>query len=285
MSINTLIGKENILFLSGKEIEIHCNNLNTISDITLSNYTFDKFFIVIFPDKSVYYKNFLPDGYKSIYRPSLDIYKSKFNNKCLDAYEILKNEDNAYYKTDSHINFKGSYKVYLEFIERVNKIYNLNIKAKEINLSIIKNINLSELGRGIGDLTWVNNLGDIKLTNINDDYYYSNDIIDFYTRYKIIEDGNLRFLDYQLNDKTNDLVGTVVNWDIISNYIIYIKKIDISNRSKIIIFYDSFLLVSLSLYFDLFYEVWFIKNVYDNNLIKEINPGFVFEFRVERFLL
>jgi hypothetical protein len=285
MSINTLIGKENVLFLSGKEIEIHCNNLNTISDITLSNYTFDKFFIVIFPDKSVYYKNFLPNMYKSIYRPSLDIYKSKFSNKCLDAYEILKNEDNAYYKTDSHINFKGSYKVYLEFIERVNKIYNLNIKAKEINLSIIKNINLTDLGRGIGDLTWINNLGDVKLNSVSDDYYYSNDIIDFYTRYKIIKDGNIRFFDYQLNDKTNDLFGTLVNWDIISNYIIYIKNIDISNRSKIIIFYDSFLLVSLSLYFDLFYEVWFIKNVYDNNLIQKINPDFVFEFRVERFLL
>ena len=271
MSINTLVGKENILFLSGKEMEIHCNNLNTISDITLSNYKFDQFFIVIFPDKSVYYKNFLPDMYKSIYRPSLDIYKSKFNNKCLDAYEILKNEENAYYKTDSHINFKGSYKVYLEFIERVNKIYNLNLKAKELNLSIIKNINLSELGRGIGDLTWINNLGDIKLSNINDDYYYSNDIIDFYTIYKIIEDGNLRFLDYQLYDKNSDLIGQVVDWSIISNYIIYIKNIDISNRLKIIIFYDSFLLSSLSLYFDIFYEVWFIKNVYDNDLIKEIN--------------
>lgn len=285
MSVNTLIGKEDILFLSGKEIEIHCNNLNTISDITLSNYKFDNFFIVIYPDKSVYYKNFLPDGYKSIYRPSLDIYKSRFNNKCLDVYEILKIEDNAYYKTDSHINFKGSYKVYLEFIKRVNKIYNLNIKAKEVNLSIIKNINLTDLGRGIGDLTWINNLGDVKLNSVSDDYYYSNDIIDFYTRYKIMKDGNIRFLDYQLNDKTNDLFGTVVNWDIISNYIIYIKNIDISNRSKIIIFYDSFLLVSLSLYFDIFYEVLFIKNVYDNDLIKEINPDFVFEFRVERFLL
>jgi hypothetical protein len=173
----------------------------------------------------------------------------------------------------------------LEFIERVNKIYNLNLKAKELNLSIIKNINLSELGRGIGDLTWINNLGDIKLSNINDDYYYSNDIIDFYTIYKIIEDVNLRFLDYQLRDKTSELIGKLVDWPIISNYIIYIKNIDISNRLKIIIFYDSFLLSSLSLYFDIFYEVWFIKNVYDNDLIKEINPDFVFEFRVERFLL
>jgi len=38
------------------------------------------------------------------------------------------------------------------------------------------------------------------------------------------------------------------------------------------------------LYIDLFYEVYMIKTIYNNNLIKLISPDFVFEFRVERFL-
>ncbi len=39
----TLIGKDEYLFLkndSSKEIEIHCNNYNPISDLTLSQYIF-----------------------------------------------------------------------------------------------------------------------------------------------------------------------------------------------------------------------------------------------------
>ena len=73
-------------------------------------------------------------------------------------------------------------------------------------------------------------------------------------------------------------------WDIISKYIIYIKNENINPKIKVLIFYDSFLLHSLQLYFDLFYEIYFIKNVYNIETINLIKPDFVFEFRCERFL-
>lgn len=286
----TIIGKNNILFLtddSSKELKIHCDNLNLVSDETLSRYDLNKdnFFIVVFPDKSVYYKDYLPEEYLSNYRPALDVYKKKFNNKLLDGYITLQNESNSYYKTDTHINFKGAYTIYLEFVYKINIIYDLGLITKKINISVIKNVELSYLNRGIGDLTWENNLGELKLTEQPvDDYYYSDNIIDFYMRYKIQKEDGIHFLDYTLNETTEKLHDTIVDWNTVSNNIIYKKNTNVTNGKKIIIFYDSFLVGSLPLYFDLFYEVWFIKDIYNKELILLINPNFVFEFRVERFL-
>ena len=79
----TLIGKEGHLFLvndGSKEIEIHCNNLNLVKDQSLSRYNFNNFMIIVFPDKSVVYKKFLPDKYICKYRPALDIYKNKLKH-------------------------------------------------------------------------------------------------------------------------------------------------------------------------------------------------------------
>ena len=286
----TIIGKNNILFLKddcSNELEIHCNNLNRVSDASLSRYDHNRnnFFITVFPDKSVYYKNYLPDAYNSIYRPTLNVYKSKFNDKLLDAYEFLENLSDAYYKTDTHINFKGAYSVYLEFIKKVNNIYNLGLIAKQINMSVTNNVELSHLNLGIGDLTWPQNLGELKLTyQPTDDYYYSKDIIEFYIQYKINTNSSIRFLDYNLKDNTIKLNDRIVDWKIISEYIIYTTNVNITNKKSIVIFYDSFLVGSLPLYFELFYKVWFIKSVYDIKLVSLIKPDYVFEFRVERFL-
>ena len=287
----TILGKDNVLFLindSSNELEIHCNNLNLVSDKLLSRYNLieGKFFIVVFPDKSIYYKDSLPDKYIANHRPSLDIYKKKFKNKLLDSYNDIKNITNAYYKTDTHINFKGGYHVYLSFVEKINKIYNLNLVAKQINISVKPDVNICNLNLGIGDLMWPNNLGGLKLVEIpRDNYYYSDDIIDFYIRYKISSDSHIRFLDYKLNDVTQTLNDRIVDWTIISNHIIYIKNPNIVNMKRVLIFYDSFLLHHIQLYLDHFYEVWFIKSIFSPTLILLINPDFVFEFRVERFLL
>ena len=75
----------------------------------------------------------------------------------------------------------------------------------------------------------------------------------------------------------------VLSWDILSNYILYQKNIS-NNKFKVLIFYDSFLTSLLSLYLELFEEVYMSKSVYDNTIINTINPDYVFEFRVERFL-
>ena len=94
----------------------------------------------------------------------------------------------------------------------------------------------------------------------------------------------MNILDYKLNDCTNDLLGQSLLWKIISKYILYKKNIESDNNFKVIIFYDSFLLQVLTLYMELFNEVYMIKNIYDNNLIELIKPDYVFQFCVERFL-
>jgi hypothetical protein len=133
----TLIGKNGYLFLindSCEELKVHCNNLNKVSDLKLSRYQFNNFFIVVFPNKSLQLKQYLPDNYIVKYRPALEIYKKKFQEKMLDAYEILKNEDEVFYKTDTHMNLKGDYIVYCNFIKQINKLYKFNLVPKIITI-------------------------------------------------------------------------------------------------------------------------------------------------------
>jgi hypothetical protein len=281
----TLIGKNNILFLcndSSKELESHCENILKINDISLSRYIFNNYFLFVYPDKSLIYKDYLPDNYVFKYRNSLDIYKKKFQNKLHDLYEILKYENDIYYKTDTHINIKGNYLVYKYFITVINKHFNVNIIPKFIDLKF-KICELKTLNCGLGDLTWKSNVREQILDNIEDIYYFNKEINWFYYFYKIQNESNIRFLNYKLIDNTENIEGEIVKWKIISNYIIYIKNIDKINL-KVIIFYDSFLLPILPLYFNLFNEIFFIKKMYSNDKINLINPDYIFEFRIERFL-
>jgi len=278
----TLIGKENYLFLindSSREIEHQCSEV--IPNITLPIF-FKNYMLVIFPNKSLIYKQFLPDEYNIQYRHALNIYKSQLKENLLDGYEYLKDETDVYYKTDTHINLKGNYIIYKKFIEKVNELYLFNLNVEYINIEK-KECILKNLCRGIGDLTWEINLGNQLLNDVSDNYYYSNDILDFYIYYIIKNENNIRFLDYTLKDNTALLENINTTWDIISKYIIY-KKNKTCNV-KVLIFYDSFLLSILPLYFNLFNEVYLAKCIYNNDLINIINPEYVFEFRVERFLL
>ena len=68
-------------------------------------------------------------------------------------------------------------------------------------------------------------------------------------------------------------------------YILYKKNIASANNYKILIFYDSFLLSTLHLYMNLFYETYCLKTTFNIDIVNSINPDYVFEFRVERFLL
>jgi hypothetical protein len=276
--MKTLIGKSGYLFLmndESKELDIHCNNLCTVNDLNLHRYTFKNYLLFVYPDKSYLFSKYLPDNYIATYRPSFDIYKQKFNERCIDLLDCLHGD--VYYKTDTHINFKGSSFVYKLFIETVNNLFQLNLKLKHLNIES-KIGELSHLNLGVGDLIWFGNLGNQVIDETTDTFYFDSNY-SFYYKYVIIN-GPIRFLDYSLNDKTLSLQNNVVNWDIISNSIIYIYN----KGPKILIFYDSFLLQSISLYFDLF-EVYFVKSVYDNVLINKINPDYVFEFRIERFLM
>jgi hypothetical protein len=283
----TLIGKNGYLFLtndSAKELEVHCNNLNLVDENNLSNYNFDNFLLIVIPNRCLIYKDFLPDNYVVNYRPAFEIYKNKLQEKIIDTFEFLKYENDVYYKTDTHINLKGNYIIYNNFIQKINEKYNLNITPAKIDIKQ-KICELIYLVYGVGDLTWPENLGDQYIHDKNDTFYYSDDIIEFYPVYLIDNNKPIRFLNHQLDDKTNELANqnTSVRWNIISNYIIYKHNPD--KKNKVIIFYDSFLLSALPLYLDLFNEVYMIKYKYNNNFISLINPDYVFEFRVERFLM
>jgi hypothetical protein len=286
----TLIGKEDFLFLindSCKELETHCNNLNLVNESLLSRYLFDNFLLFVYPNKTLFYKKYLPDNYNIKYRPGIEIYKNKLQKKLIDLYNYLNKNDDLFYKTDTHINFKGNYEVYKIFLDKINKKFNFNITPKNL---IIKSTNceLSTLPYAIGDLTWPSNLCNQILNNKMDTYYYNDNSYYFYNVYKIKNDEPIRFLNNNtLYDETYDLEknNEVAHWNIISKYIIYIKNESLEPKKRIIIFYDSFLLHSLQLYFDLFYEVYFIKNIYNNEIINNIKPDYVFEFRCERFLV
>jgi hypothetical protein len=91
----TLIGKEGYLFLqndSARELEVHDKNLCLVKDDFYKKYENikNKFFLVVFPNKSYIYSKFLPENYNMIYRPGFDIYKKYFNEHILDGYSILK---------------------------------------------------------------------------------------------------------------------------------------------------------------------------------------------------
>lgn len=142
---------------------------------------------------------------------------------------------------------------------------------------------LYNIGLGLGDLLWKSNLGNQIVENHNDTFYYSNDIEYIYCTHKIQINDKLRILDKTLIDKNIDLQNVVIDWKILSNYILYQQNV-CSNKLKVVIFHDSLLISVLSLYLEMFNEVFTIKSKYDNTIISTINPDYVFEFRVKRFL-
>ncbi len=284
----TLIGKDGYLFLqndSAKELEIHCDNLCLIEN-KLDRYDKykEKYLLLVFPDKSYIYKDKLPDGYDAKYRPALDIYHEYLGDHLFDTYDILKNEKDIYYKTDTHINLKGNIIVYNHFVNKVYELFGLKIKKQNIQLIEKKVDSLSKLGLGIGDLTWPSNLGNQLLNSTKDIYYYSNQIKHIYT---MTIDKNIISLltidNNQLSNKTDDNIGKSINWNILSKYILY-KKNDSGKQFKILFFYDSFLVHVLPLFWAISDEVYLCKKKYNNDIIDLIKPDYVFEFKVERFL-
>lgn len=282
----TLIGKNDYLFLindSCKELEVHNNNLCLVSKDFYKKYEKfqHKYLLIVFPNKSLIYKHFLPDSYNMIYRPAFDIYSNYFLKNIIDGYNILKDIEDPFFKTDTHVNLKGAYIIYKIFVNKINEIFNLNIDIVDINIQ--KQICvLSNLQIGIGDLTWESNLGNQILNNITDTYYYSDDINYIYMKHTIINNDKIRLLDQSLNDITNNHINSIIIWDLISKYILY--KNNENKFYTVLIFYDSFLLSTLSLYLDMFKHVYMSKSIYDINLINKIKPDYIFEFKCERFL-
>jgi hypothetical protein len=288
----TLIGKNGYLFLqndSGRELEVHNDNLCLVNSIFYEKYKSikDKFLLIVFPNKSYIYSDFLPDKYILKYRPGFDIYKKYFNEHILDGYQFLKDTDDTYYKTDTHINNKGSLIIYNEFINKINKLFNLDISSEIYSYNKIEVDNLTSLGIGCGDLTWDFNLGDQILESQKDIYYEIIDSEQLYTKYLFNDSSEIKtfeYIDNSIIDKTDENMNKIIDWHVISKYILFKQNINCDNNLKVVIFYDSFLCRTLQLYMNLFYEVYFAKACFDINIVNIINPDYIFEFRVERFL-
>ena len=294
MNINkTLIGKDNYLFLqndSGKELEVHNNNLCLVANnfyIKFNSIKY-KYLLIVFPNKSYIYKNYLPDNFELKYRPAFNLYKNYLEDHILDGYIILESYNDTYYKTDSHINLYGNYIIYNSFIDKVNFLFKLNIQKNNINILKKECNNLTDLHIGIGDLTWSSNLGTQKLNDTTDNYYYTHDFNTIFLNYIINTNEDIKLLFYSkeinnLIDETDKNLNNKIDWIIISKYILYKKNKD--KKYKVLIFYDSFLLNILPLYLEMFSDVYLCKSKYYLDLINCIDPDFIFEFRVERFLI
>ena len=120
------------------------------------------------------------------------------------------------------------------------------------------------------------------MNDINDIYYSFSEEYDFYMTAYEKNDKRFKIINYALNDVSSDY--NFIDWNVISTNILYRKTENAVINKKILIFYDSFLVSSIGLYKELFQEIYLVKNIINNEIIKKINPDFVFEFRVERFL-
>lgn len=281
--IKTLKGKQNYLFLindSMDSLNSHTLKKNKVYSPVLRSDKLTR--ILIFPDKEIICKDFLPDNLKIKYRDSLDYYKNYFKEKLLDPTTLLEPTD--YYKTDSHINNKGALKVYKYFNKIISDMHDIILLEEDVILEEIKTNSLSLIGKGVGDLSWDSNKGSLVLEDISDIYYKLPKKYDFYcTKYDNTEK-DFQILTKNLENISLYYKNTSIDWNCISNNILYYNSNEAKTNKKVLVFYDSFLLSSIGLYKNIFKEIYFIKTVYDNNNINKINPDYVFEFRVERFL-
>jgi hypothetical protein len=209
------------------------------------------------------------------------------NNNIIDAYEVCKNMEDVYYKTDSHINLKGAYAVYCYFIKKINSICNLNLEQRQLIIKKTEVNSLIELRNGLGDLLWESNLKNQIVLNNFDNFYYCNELPEIYLTYKIVDNNYFKIMSLEnktIVDETINYVGNFITWPILSSNLIY-KKNEGKPKHKCLIFYDSFLISTLSLYLELFEDVYLSKSAFDKELIGVINPDYIFEFRIERFLI
>jgi len=226
---------------------------------------------------------FLPDEYNAKYRPAFDIYKNILGTRLLDGYSVLKKNTDTFYKTDTHINFKGGYYIYIEWVAHTNNLFSLDIPINNINVESRAVPALSHLNLGIGDLTWPSNLGDQVIPDTSDSFYFSNAVRSIYMVHKITLDSDIRILDYSLLDVTSRHDGKTLEWNILSKNILQ-KTNTAGINKRVLFFYDSFLLSTLSMYMDIFKETYMIKSEFKPAIVDLVKPDLIFEFRVERFL-
>jgi hypothetical protein len=283
----TLVGKNGYLFLTNdtcNSIQKHTILNENMNDNNLKR-VYDKYkkdiVFLVFPDKEILCKKYLPDNISCEYRNELQVYKKYFGSKLIDPIEVLDYTD--YYKTDTHINNKGALKVFNLFLETLQNNFSISFifdnYYEEINVK-----SLNEIGRGIGDMTWERNLGNIKLDNTEDIYYKINCDGFVYHIYNNSMNDPYKILNYDLTDITDNIYDKQIGWNIISENILFKKNEKYKIKKKVILFYDSFLAQTVNLYKNIFEEIYLIKSFHDEKIINKIKPDLIYVFCIERFL-
>lgn len=286
--IKTLFGKDDYLFLindASKSLENHCKNITLFNINSIKIYDkyikSGKILFFMLPDKEIICRDYLPNIYKILNRDKMNYYKLIFFDLFYDSTELF--DLNDYEKTDTHINLKGMLKFYNETCKIISKKLNINIKTRVFDIKMKEVI-------GNGDLIQGVNIGTNIAKKIKENYYYIDEDISIfntiYSKEKIYnKNNNIKLLDKNLKNISDNYHGKLLYWDDIKYLIIYSKNKNINNNIKVVIFYDSFLASTLNLYTELFNEVYMIKSIFCEKFIEYINPDFVLEFRIERFLL
>ena len=286
--IKTLFGKDNYLFLINdlsKSLENHCKSTSLFNINSIKAYNkyikSRKILFFMFPDKEIICKDYLPDKYKILNRDKMSYYKMNFLDLFYDSTELFDITD--YEKTDTHINLKGMLKFYNKACKIIHNILNINIKTRDFDIKMKEVI-------GNGDLIQGVNIGTNIATKTKEIFYFVDEDISIintiYGKKKIYDkNNNIKLLDKNLKNISDNYDKKSLYWDDIKYLILYSKNKNINNNIKVVIFYDSFLASTINLYTELFNEVYMIKSIFSAKFIEYINPDFVLEFRIERFLL
>ena len=113
---------------------------------------------------------------------------------------------------------------------------------------------------------------------------YDNDIYDNNIYYK--KTNNIKILNNNLIDISEYYYEKMLYYEDIKDKILYCKNNILNKKyNRVVIFYDSFLSSTVHLYLSLFREVYMVKSIFKRKIIENINPDFILEFRIERFLL
>jgi hypothetical protein len=283
--MKTIIGKNNYLFLS-TEVEKHTGHIGSNHGFLKQKYLpyMSKLLLIIFPSKCVVCKSNLPDDIQCDFRDGLKNHKEVLQNNIIDCFEEC-NEEEMFYKTDSHMNLLGAERVYKMFLKKMSDLFNLSINEKKIIVERQEVNALSDLKLEMGDLAWIANLGNQQIDSTKDNFFYSEEVEIIFCKRVVSDEGKMRVLTKELKDITKDVEGQRVEWNnILSPYILFQRNEESEINKKVIIFYDSFLVNTLSLYLEMFREVFLIKTEFQGHYVDIINPDYVIEFRAERFL-
>ena len=285
----SLIIKDNYFILQNdynKGYEKYINNNNFILAERFNNLP-SNYFCLLYPDKHIILKDLLPDYIVNINNNLLENINNErifFNRTIIDKSD--------YYKYDTHMNLKGTLKLFREFVNMINetKLFDkilLSLQESELKIEHKHPHNFY----CYGDLLWNINIDQNKIQNMifeNEivystemEYIYTNKyskIINYYKEFSIIDKSSFQEIIINNDDE--------VNWDILSKYILRnFNKENFNSNKTVLIYYDSFSCSLMPILFKIFKECIMIKEVfiYNDTIIKKFKPDLILELSVLRF--